>query len=410
MRRALPVLFLLLGACAAQPPERAPLPDVEEVLPEAVGCQINVGAPNGVRVASVSDDGAAVGLLEVGDVIISINGSPTETRPVLTEVMSGLGPGESIDIEYDREGTNGTVSVTLAENPSDPSRGMIGITVQTAYETADLEALTETLSPTATTRPIEVGSTLYLFDPLSNQWQSTGINPPQETRWVSTSSGLYSVTGDDPVQVLDLLTDQPVEDDGFEDWEPQRLVGSVGDLLIVVVTAEIADQPGFVNIALAGFDPRSGTTAWAAPVSSEFGIPVAAYGAPDGTAFLAVGADPESGDQLGVALFDANGVLQTSEGLEDLGQPMGWHDDTSMAFRTSEAIISVHNFVDATTRTYDLPEGLVGSVAATVGDGENILVVGDRDLMLQNINDFNESVPLASNCNVGRTGDPGWGV
>jgi hypothetical protein len=410
MRRVLPMLILLLGACAAQPPERAPLPDVEEVLPEAVGCQVNVGAPTGVLVASVSNDGAAAGLLEEGDVITRINGSPTDTRPALTELMAGLGPGESIDVEYDRKGTSGTVSVTLSENPADPTRGMIGITVQTAYETATLEELTDTLTPTATTRPIEVGETLYLFDPLANQWQSTGIDPPQDTRWVSTSSGLYSVTQGDPVQVLDLVTDQPVEDDGFDDWEPQRLVGSVGDLLIVVVTAEIADQPGFVNLAIAGFDPRSGTTAWVSPVSNEFGIPVAAYGAPDGSAFLAVGADPESGDQLGVALFDAAGVLQTSEGLDGLGSPMGWHDATSMAFRTSESIVSVHDFIDASTTTYDLPESLVGSVAATVGDGENILVVGDRDLLLQNITEPNESVPLASNCNVGRTGDPGWGA
>lgn len=410
MRRVLPVLFLILGACAAQPPERAPLPDIEEVLPEAVGCQVNVGAPTGVRVASVADTGAAEGLLEEGDVITAVNNSPTETRPDLTEVMGQYGPGETIEIDYDRDGAGGSVSVTLADNPDDPSRGMIGITVQTAYETADLEELTETIPPTATTRPIEVGSTLYLFDPLSNQWQSTGVDPPQNTRWVSTSSGFYSVTTNDPVQILDLVTGEPIDDDGFNDWAPQRLVGSVGDELLVVVTAEIAEQPGFVNLAVAAFDPRSGTTSWVTPVSNEFGIPVAAYGSPDGSAFLAVGADPESGEQLGVALFDANGTLRTQQGLADLGSPMGWHNDTSMAFRTSEAAISVHDFVDASTETYELPDSLVGSVTATVGDGQHILVVGNRDLLLQDLTDLDESMPLASNCNIGRTGDPGWGA
>jgi hypothetical protein len=410
MRRVLPVLLLILGSCAVQPPERAPLPNVEDVLPEAVGCQVNVGAPTGVRVASVVDAGAAEGLLEEGDVITSINGSPTETRPDLTELMGQFGPGDTIEIEYDRAGTDGSVSVTLAENPDDPTRGMIGITVETAFETAELEELAETIAPTATTRPIEVGSTLYLFDPLSNLWQSTGIDPPQDTRWVSTSSGLYSVTTGEPVEILDLVTGQPVEDDGFNDWAPQRLIGSVGDELLVVVTADIADQPGFVNLAVAAFDPRSGTTSWVTPVSNDFGIPVAAYGSPDGSAFLAVGADPESGDQLGVALFDANGTLQTQEGLTELGSPMGWHDDTSMAFRTSEAAISVHDFVDASTETYELPESLVGSVTATVGDGHHILVVGNRDLLLQDLTDLTDSVPLATNCNVGRTGDPGWGA
>lgn len=410
MRRLLPVLLLILGACAAEPPERAPLPDVEEILPEAIGCRVNIGAPTGVRVASVADAGAAEGLLEEGDVITSINGSPTETRPDLTEMMSQFGPGDTIEIDYDRSGADGSVSVTLAENPDDPTRGMIGITVQTAYETAELEELTETVAPNPTTRPIEVGSTLYLFDPLSNQWQSTGIDPPEDTRWVSTSSGLYSVTSDDPVQILDLVTGEPIEDDGFDDWAPQRLIGSVGDDLLVVVTAEVANQPGFVNLAVAAFDPRSGTTSWVTPVSNDFGIPVAAYGSPDGSAFLAVGADPESGDQLGVALFDASGALQTQEGLAQLGSPMGWHDDTSMAFRTSEAAISVHDFIDASTEVIDLPESLVGSVTATVGDGQHILVVGNRDLLLQDLTDLNESVPLATNCNVGRTGDPGWGA
>jgi hypothetical protein len=49
-------------------------------------------------------------------------------------------------------------------------------------------------------------------------------------------------------------------------------------------------------------------------------------------------------------------------------------------------------------------------VAASVGDGRHILAVGERDLLLQDLTDPNFSAPLASNCTIGRAGDPGWGV
>lgn len=410
MRRVLPVLLLAVAACVAQPPERAPLPDVEDALPEVAGCQLSVGEPLGVRVVTVSSTGAAVGHLEEDDIITSIEGMPTVTRPDLSEVMTEFAPGEEIEIDYVRDGSMGSANLTLGTNPEDESRGMIGVTVQTAFETIGLDSATDTVAPSATTRPIQVGGDLYLVDPLSNAWQEMGITPPADTRWVSTSTGVYSVTGSDSVQVVDLISGETVADDGFNDWTPLRLIGSVADHLLVVVSAEIPNQPGFVNLGVAAFDPRAGTTAWVSPVSNEFGIPVAAYGSPDDSAFLAVGADPESGDQQGVGLFNAAGVLQTTTGLNALGTPIGWHDDTRVAFRTSQEIVSIHDFIDGSTETFELPENLFGSEAAAVGDGENLLVVGERTLLLQSLADPANSSPLATNCRIGRTGDPGWGV
>lgn len=410
MRRVLPALFLVLGACVAQPPERSPLPDLEGALPEAIGCQINVGDPLGVRVVTVSASGAAAGILEEGDIIARVDGTATPTRPDLSEVMAEYEPGDPIDVSYRRNGTEHTATVTLGQNPNDASRGMIGVTVQTAFETVDLKSAEAAIPPSPTARPIEIGGVIYLFDPLSNQWQSTGVTAPTETRWVSTTTGLYSVTGEGPVQLFDLLTGNVVADDGFDTWAAQRLIGAVGDILLVVVTSDVPDQPGFVNLAIAGFDPGSGETLWVTPMASGFGIPVAAYGSPDGSAFLAVGADPESGDQLGVTLFSAGGTAQRAEGLAEYGNPIGWHDDTSMAYRTSEGLVTVFDFVDGSAENYELPQNLTSSVAATVGDGEHILVVGTRELLLQDLADPNVSEPLATNCTVGRAGDPGWGA
>jgi len=410
MRRAVPVLLLLVTACAAQPPERAPLPDLADVLPEPLGCQLTVGEPMGVDVLTVSASGAAGGILQEGDVISAIDGTPTTTRPELTEIMNGYSPGDTVEVTYLREGAEGTVEITLEANAADESRAMIGITVQTSFQTQDIEAADDTVAPSPTARPIQVGDSLYLFDPLAGTWQQTGITPPAETRWVSTSSGLYSVTDAEPVEVIDLNSGEPVPADGFRGWEPQRLVGAVDDMVLMVVTTDIAEQPGFVNLALAGFDPRQGETVWVSPVASTFGIPVSAFGSPDGSAFVAVGARPESGEQQNVAFFDANGAPQTSDELTGLGSPMGWFDSTSMAFRTGDEVISVFSFLDGSTITYDLPDHLLGAVTASVGDGRHILVVSGRDLHLQDLTDLDVSLPLSTGCNVGQIGDPGWGI
>ena len=410
MRRVLLSLALVLCACVEQPPERSPLPDVAEAVSEAVGCQINVGDPLGVEVVSVLATGAAVGILEEGDVIASVEGTPTATRPDLSARMAEFGPGETIDVEFERDGVEKSASVVLGENPDDDTKGMIGITVQTAFEAVPLDGLEDVISPSATARPIEIGGAIFVFDPISNQWQSTGVTPPRDTRWVSTSSGLYSATIDEPVQVVDLLTGEEIADDGFQDWEPLRLIGAVGDTILVVVTDEVPDQPGFVNLGIAGFEPRSGETRWVTPVSNGFGIPVAAYGGLDDTVFLAVGADPESGDQLGVTLFDADGNLQLGEGLTEYGSPIGWYDETSIAYRSSEGLVTVYDLIERTASDFELPQSLFGSVAASVGDGRHIIAVGNRDLLLQDLSDINVSEPLATNCNFGQTGDPGWGV
>jgi hypothetical protein len=364
----------------------------------------------GVSVLSVIEGTAAVGTFQQGDVITGVDGQPTESRPGLTELMLTYRPGEMVEFTFTRDGSPQTRTITLGANPTDGSKAMIGVTVETAFEQISPEEANDTLAPSPTARPIQVGNTLLLLDPLANAWQQTGIIPPAELRWVSTSTGFYSMTDTDPTGILDLITGNQVDDDGFQDWRAQRLIGSVNDHLLVVLTAEIPDQPGFVNLAIAGFDPISAETIWVTPVSNTFGIPVTAFGSPDDSVFVAIGADPESGDRMGVALYAANGTPLPSDDLTGFGEIIGWFDAQSLAFRSTEEQISVYDFSDQSTATYTLPQTLFGAVAASVGDGRHLLAVGERDLLLQDLTDPNFSAPLASNCTIGRAGDPGWGV
>ena len=411
MRRITPALILVLvSACVAQPPERGTLPDVSEVVDEPVGCRLSVGEPMGVAVISVIEPSAASGILESGDVITEVDGVRMVTRSDLTGLMAEHAPGDVVEFGYTRDGEPETASITLGENPNEPSRAMIGVTIETAYDQIGPDEADDVIAPSVSARPIHLGDTILLFDPLVHTWQQTGITPPEETRWVSTSTGIYAVEGEGPVQILDLMSGETIEDDGFEGWSPLRLIGVVGDDLIVVVSMDVDDQPGFVNLAIAGFNPTTATTSWVAPIPNTFGVPVAAHGSPNGSGFVLVGAEPDSNEQTGVVLYNALGLTVGTEDLTGFGTPMGWFDSQSMAFRTNEEEITVYDFAEASTETYTLPQNATATVATTVADGINILAVAGRDLFLQGLTDTSFSAPLASNCNIGRAGDPGWGT
>ena len=259
MRRALAVILVIfLGACAAEPPERATLPDLAEVLDEPVGCQLSVGEPRGVAIVSVIEPSAASGILEEGDVITEVDGVATVTRSDLTDIMAGHSPEDVVEFGFIRDGEAETATITLGANPNEPSRAMIGITIETAFDQIAPDQADDVVAPSDTARPIHIGETLLLFDPLRNTWQQTGIVPPADTRWVSTSTGIYSVEGEDDVSIVDLMSGETIEDDGYQGWEPLRLIGTVGQELIVVISSDVPDQPGFVNLAIAGFNPISG--------------------------------------------------------------------------------------------------------------------------------------------------------
>ncbi|GAA0948781.1 S1C family serine protease [Nonomuraea longicatena] len=79
------------------------------------------GRPVGVAVASVEPGSAAAKAgIETGDVITSVNGTATPTITSLTELLSGMKPGDQVKVEViERDGTTENVTVTLGELRAD---------------------------------------------------------------------------------------------------------------------------------------------------------------------------------------------------------------------------------------------------------------------------------------------------
>jgi hypothetical protein len=94
---ALLVTGILAFACAPTPPERAPLPGVDEVLDPPAQCTFLVGDPQGVLVQDVIPDSAAEGILLAGDIIIAFEDEPTPDSEALLAALSSRSDGDVVD-------------------------------------------------------------------------------------------------------------------------------------------------------------------------------------------------------------------------------------------------------------------------------------------------------------------------
>jgi len=87
-----------------------------------------------ITVHSLTDDSAAKGILEVGDVIISANGTAVTDADSLRKVVND-GDGAPIEMLIERDGEEQTVSVTPKQTEIDGQQlWLIGVTLTTAYD------------------------------------------------------------------------------------------------------------------------------------------------------------------------------------------------------------------------------------------------------------------------------------
>ncbi len=95
-----------------------------EVSPELVAEKKIEGTTSGIYVADIEERSAAreAGFIE-GDVIVSIGGRPTRSTAQLQEVIAGLSPGDTAEVEFYRDGKKKTCNVTLRNN-----RGNLALT------------------------------------------------------------------------------------------------------------------------------------------------------------------------------------------------------------------------------------------------------------------------------------------
>ncbi len=96
----------------------------------AAGFPVNVTG-QGARVESVLDGMPAQGVLQVGDIIVGVDGQPVTTTDSLTQVTSRHAVGDHVTLEVHRGDQDTTLDLVTAESPSAPGRALVGITVST---------------------------------------------------------------------------------------------------------------------------------------------------------------------------------------------------------------------------------------------------------------------------------------
>ena len=87
----------------------------------------HLGYPMKVVVNTVVSDAPAGGKLEPGDELLAIDGTEITSAEQVREVLAATKPGQQVEVDYRRDGTAGSITVTLAGHPEDAQRGFLGI-------------------------------------------------------------------------------------------------------------------------------------------------------------------------------------------------------------------------------------------------------------------------------------------
>ncbi|WP_031937457.1 PDZ domain-containing protein [Prescottella defluvii] len=90
--------------------------------------------PVAVQIGTVGSDGPAAGVLQEGDLVLRVGGTPVDTVQGLQDVVGAAGAGSTVDITYVRDGVETTTPVTLGSRPpadgdsvDDANRGYLGV-------------------------------------------------------------------------------------------------------------------------------------------------------------------------------------------------------------------------------------------------------------------------------------------
>ncbi len=86
-----------------------------------------LGLPIEVTVALVTEEGAAAGVLEEGDVLRAIDGEPVDRPETLQSTVAAHAPGDSVALDVVRDDEPMTLDVELGEHPDDSDRAFLGI-------------------------------------------------------------------------------------------------------------------------------------------------------------------------------------------------------------------------------------------------------------------------------------------
>jgi serine protease Do len=105
---------------------RAWLGVVIQELTEEIAQQFGVEPESGVLIADVRPDGPSYGILQRGDIVLSVDGVPVKRVTELQQNIMYRPVGSKVQLEILRNGTRQTVAITLGERPSE--QALLGTT------------------------------------------------------------------------------------------------------------------------------------------------------------------------------------------------------------------------------------------------------------------------------------------
>jgi PDZ domain-containing protein len=100
-----------------------------QVALEKLGYDVNVTV--GEVVTRVLPGTPADGVIDVNDVLVAVDGERFDDADDLTRILGGKAPGDIVGVTVrETDGSEHDVDVTLAPSPDDPTRGIMGVTLQ----------------------------------------------------------------------------------------------------------------------------------------------------------------------------------------------------------------------------------------------------------------------------------------
>ena len=404
------LVFLLLAACIGQTsPDRTPLPDAASIIPEPEECQFLIGAGQGVLIEDIVAESGADGVLQIGDVLVSVNDQAVASAGELRQLLTDHEVGETITVTVEREGSPVEETVDLGSNPDAPERPQLGVMVTTAFtEVAPVDLDAAPLDSGDFARSVSIGGRLYAFDPVTAEWTGLELETPTEN-WVAAGGRVLYLEGRDEggSALIDSVNEEQLV---FEvgDWNGSNLLGSFGNKVIVAVTRPVVNNDEQVEVAVMLVDFAARNAEWIWQVTADSGIPIASYPSPTGSQILLIGEEPETG-VLYHSLLSAEGTRTGSVEVPAGYVALGWFDEDRILVGGEGQGLQIVDLGGADPVAVELPAVLTSLRRVwPVGDGTHVLGESGNALVRFSTDPVAEVRTLADNCQIDSLGDLGW--
>jgi Lon-like protease len=85
----------------------------------------------GAEVESIIEGMPAQGVLQVGDIIVGVDGQPVDTTSTLIDLIRRHQVGDRVTLSLQRAGQSQDIEVGTANSPTEPGRPIVGVTIST---------------------------------------------------------------------------------------------------------------------------------------------------------------------------------------------------------------------------------------------------------------------------------------